>query len=381
MNYFKKCVARLLISAVIICFGAPAVTVNAAEVSYTAQLDKTTLNVSFSEQKVVMTVSASDAILVDGIEMTVIIPEGWSIASIENEELGFAPKNVNLAEGRVVYAAPDGQNHAVRLLAKVTYNVPAGADAGDYLLGVRDLTLSKDGGSVWKENGSANATVTLQGNPYIAGLDTSSLRARPVQQSVVMTVKTAVPVQASGFAMDMVIPEGWSIASVENDEPDFTDGNFFEETGKVVYVTSDARNTEVQMLVKVTYRVPANVVPGTYQLGIRNLELVADAGDVTLEKNGDASVSLVIEKPVLEVVDNGAGEFTLLLPEVMEDTVILIAGYDSGRMTSCMYLGGKSVSIAQVTPFEMTGKELKVFVLDANTHAPKMGNLTKTITK
>ena len=103
---------------------------NSEGITYTATLDKDTIAPSDEAQTVVMTVKANKKFDVDATDMTAEIPEGWTIASIENEELGFTAANVNLEKGRANYATPDAENWQTDLVVVVTYNVPANTPEG-----------------------------------------------------------------------------------------------------------------------------------------------------------------------------------------------------------------------------------------------------------
>ena len=79
-----------------------------------------------------------------------------------------------------------------------------------------------------------------------------------------------------------------------------------------------------------------------------------------------------------EIIDNGDGTYTLVLPEELEDTLVIIAGYkSSGKMTSSLVLGGVNKTVAEETVFKMTGKTVKAFFLDAKTYIPVDDPLTK----
>ena len=164
MNRLKKLLSILVVIAMYLSMATTTfATTNTIGVVFSAVLDKTVIDSNTEAQQVVMTVKANKNILVDGLGMTVLIPEGWTLASIENAELGFAASNVNLGNGRVNYATPDAENWSTDLIVKVTYNVPANVAAGTYTLGIEELTISQDYGEEWESNGSASATLIVNG--------------------------------------------------------------------------------------------------------------------------------------------------------------------------------------------------------------------------
>ena len=169
MSNLKKALALFLVIALcagIVPFAAMAAT-NTKGVTFSAELNNSTISTSATAQQVVMTVKANKPIPVDGIGMTVIIPEGWTLEAIENETLGFAASNVNLANGRVNYATPDAENWSTDLIVKVTYNVPAGVAAGTYNLGIHELTISKDYGTEWESAGAASVALTVSAAAHV----------------------------------------------------------------------------------------------------------------------------------------------------------------------------------------------------------------------
>ena len=300
MNYLKKVLSVLLAVAMCIMLASTSYAANTVGVTFSASLDKTTIETSASAQQVVMTVKANKDILADGMGMTVLIPEGWSLAAIENEVLQFASSNVNLANGRVNYATADGENWTTNLIVKVTYNVPANVAMGTYTLGIQELTISKDYGEEWEDAGSASTTLEVKATSdseaavsYDAVLDKTTIETSASAQQVVMTVKANKDILADGMGMTVLIPEGWSLAAIENEVLQFASSNVNLANGRVNYATADGENWTTNLIVKVTYNVPANVAMGTYTLGIQELTISKDYGE-EWESNGTASVMLTV---------------------------------------------------------------------------------------
>ena len=162
MKTFKKFIALMLVCVMITGMWTPAYAANSAGVTYTAGLDHSTINVSTSEQTVIMTVNASTSISVDGVQFTAVVPDDWSLAAIENETLTFPDNEVNLENGKVAYVSADGENKTTQQIAKITYTIPANTPAGSYELGIKDLVLSADSGTVWEKGGAVSATLTVK---------------------------------------------------------------------------------------------------------------------------------------------------------------------------------------------------------------------------
>ena len=162
----KKLIALFLACVMTLSVTVTAFAANDEGITYTAELDKATIQSSGEAQTVVMTVKASQTITVDGVGGTVIIPDGWTIIAIENATLEFATSDYNLENGRIAYSAPDAENRDVDLLAKVTYSVPANVAAGEYKLGIESLELTKDYGEIWEPNAEVNTTLTITAAPH-----------------------------------------------------------------------------------------------------------------------------------------------------------------------------------------------------------------------
>ena len=128
---------------------------------------------------------------------------------------------------------------------------------------------------------------------YTAELDKTQLQSGPSAQTVVMTVEASEIVPVYTLGATIVVPEGWSIKAIENETLGFTGGHYSLAEGVISYFTSDLANVETQLIAKITYAIPAGVAADTYELGIENLELSKDYGEV-YEENGTATVSLEI---------------------------------------------------------------------------------------
>jgi len=128
---------------------------------------------------------------------------------------------------------------------------------------------------------------------YTAELDKTQLESGPSAQTVVMTVEASETIEVDGVGMKVIIPDGWKITAIENDVLGFNAGDYNLADGIVVYSTPDAENAATQLLAKITYAVPAGVAADTYELGIENLSLSKDFGEIFVE-SAAATASLEI---------------------------------------------------------------------------------------
>lgn len=149
---------RRSIIAVVICI-LLATTVWAADqivVSYTATLDDNAIcnNELPADKTITMTAKINEEVSMDAFTAQVTVPEGWEITGIANSKLNSAEFDFNLANGKILWYAIEGENISNDLLAEVTVKVPADAKAGQYQIKFEIIDISRDFGMPW-ENGKA----------------------------------------------------------------------------------------------------------------------------------------------------------------------------------------------------------------------------------
>ena len=104
MKNFTRRGMALLLSVLLLCslsVGALA----ADEVGITAVLDNAKLTKSDTAQTVTLTIAPQSPVTACAVGMQVIVPEGWSIASVTNDDANMpvAAGDVNLSNGRLVW--------------------------------------------------------------------------------------------------------------------------------------------------------------------------------------------------------------------------------------------------------------------------------------
>lgn len=147
---------------------------NAEGITFSAETDTPSMNVSTTEQTIVVSVDASNSFSADGIGFNVIVPEGFTLVSVSNEDVTFSGADVNLANGVVGWSSQDSENvTGISNLAVITYTIPAGTGSGEYIVGVEAIELTKDYGTVWESAATATTTLTItEAAGYTAGLNT-----------------------------------------------------------------------------------------------------------------------------------------------------------------------------------------------------------------
>lgn len=131
------------------------------------------------------------------------------------------------------------------------------------------------------------------GVSFSAFSDTRTIETAQTAQKVVVHVVANKKFPIDAIGMTAIIPTGWSVASIENADLVFPAANINLANGKVNYATPDAENWTTSIVASVTYNVPANVAPGTYELGIRSLTISKDYG-TEWESDGFASAWLTV---------------------------------------------------------------------------------------
>ena len=165
MKKANKLLALVLAAALCLGLSLPAMAANSEGVTFEAQLDHATLNISDQDQTVTMTVSANKDVVVNGLQGTITKDAALTLTAIEHDTLTFSAKKVNLTSGKFTWYDDDAENNTVRTIVKATFTVPANTPAGTYTVGLKDLNCVKATSDspafTWEDAGSASATLTL----------------------------------------------------------------------------------------------------------------------------------------------------------------------------------------------------------------------------
>lgn len=165
MKKANKLLALVLAAALCLGLSLPAMAANSLGVTFEAQLDHATLNISDQDQTVTMTVSANKDVVVNGLQGIITKDAALTLTAIEHDTLTFAPIQVNVSKGKFTWYDGAMENHTVRTIVKATFTVPANTPAGTYTVGLKDLNCVKatgtNYGDTWEDAGSASATLTL----------------------------------------------------------------------------------------------------------------------------------------------------------------------------------------------------------------------------
>lgn len=164
----KKLVRRgmaLLLSVLLLC-SLSVEALAADEVGITAVLDNAKITKSDAAQTVTLTIAPQSTVTACAVGMQVIVPDGWSIASITNDDpnMQITSGDVNLNNGKIVWATADVTDTTISKFAIYTITVPAGTEAGDYELKVIGVDVTKNYSTerVMTDTTTASATLTIE---------------------------------------------------------------------------------------------------------------------------------------------------------------------------------------------------------------------------
>ena len=217
-GYVRKVLAAVL--ALTICLGLtmPAYATNETNnlgVIFSVALDTPTITASNLDQTVVMRLTSSKEITVDGIGFTVRKTSPITIASITGgDKLGaYDDGATNLDTGITYWGSSNLENvSGVTEISVITLTVPANTPAGTYEVGVEGINLTKDYGTEWENGASATTTLTIVDKVTAEGY-TASLNTLSSTVSVGDTVAVNVGV---AHESDSVFAAGEVVVSYNN---------------------------------------------------------------------------------------------------------------------------------------------------------------------
>lgn len=221
--------------------------------------------------------------------------------------------------------------------------------------------------------GAYNDDVTVSATLDKTELDYSADSA----QTVVCTVALSKEVSVFSISLQADLPEGFTLAALESGSSavvyDIDDGHYSLSTGKVSWYKST--NKLATNIVVLTVLVPAGTAAGSYQIGVKDIELGTDGENenknwmegesayATLTINGDtASTGATLDKTYASV---GVGGSITLIPSLLptetaatvssvtwDSSAPAVATVDGGVVTGVAE--GTATITAHVTPSDST---------------------------
>jgi len=206
---------------------------NTLGVAFSVSLDQTAIESGAAEQTVVMTLSASAPIVLDGIGFYVTMDSPLVFSNITSciEKLPITAANVTYSTGMVGSKTTDAENaENVTDLAEITFTIPANTTAGSYSVGIKDLELTKDYGTIWESGASASTTLTITNANAGAGSYTAGLSVDQTEATVGETVYVKVSANTDFAAAELSLTYPSALFTFDEgkstlNEAKVTDGN------------------------------------------------------------------------------------------------------------------------------------------------------------
>lgn len=319
----------LLLSVLLLCslsVGALA----ADEVGITAVLNNAKITKSDAAQTVTLTIAPESPVTVCSVGLRVVLPEGWSVAAITNDDanMPITAGDINLGTNQVSWLSGDMEDYSISKFAIYTITVPAGTEAGNYELKVTGVDVAKNYSSeaVMTEATTATATLTIE--------DGSVNPPEPV-------IPEGYSVAASGDAGINVGEDTTVALNVTHKEGNAYNAYYFEvsyDKDVLTYKSADVQDVVVDEAAG-TLKIAgygANKDSGTAAATLTFTGKAVGAGKVTITKaNVDAKANAnAQDAPAANIDETTAaatitvGGYSVTLPEGFSGAASAAAGTD-----------------------------------------------------
>lgn len=329
MKNFTRRGMALLLSVLLLCslsVGALA----ADEVGITAVLNNAKITKSDAAQTVTLTIAPESPVTVCSVGLRVVLPEGWSVAAITNDDanMPITAGDINLGTNQVSWLSGDMEDYSISKFAIYTITVPAGTEAGNYELKVTGVDVAKNYSSeaVMTEATTATATLTIE--------DGSVNPPEPV-------IPEGYSVAASGDASINVGEDATVALNVTHKDGNAYNAYYFEvsyDTSVLTYKSADVQDVVVDEAAG-TLKIAgygANKDSGTAAATLTFTGKAVGAGKVTITKaNVDAKANADAQDvPAANIDETTAaatitvGGYSVTLPEGFSGAASAAAGTD-----------------------------------------------------
>lgn len=329
MKNFTRRGMALLLSVLLLCslsVGALA----ADEVGITAVLNNAKITKSDAAQTVTLTIAPESPVTVCSVGLRVVLPEGWSVAAITNDDanMPITAGDINLGTNQVSWLSGDMEDYSISKFAIYTITVPAGTEAGNYELKVTGVDVAKNYSSeaVMTEATTATATLTIE--------DGSVKPPEPV-------IPEGYSVAASGDAGINVGEDATVALNVTHKDGNAYNAYYFEvsyDTSVLTYKSADVQDVVVDETAG-TLKIAgygANKDSGTAAATLTFTGKAVGAGKVTITKaNVDAKANANAQDAPAANIDEATatatitvGGYSVTLPEGFSGAASAAAGTD-----------------------------------------------------
>ena len=116
------------------------------------------------------------------------------------------------------------------------------------------------------------------GTGVSATLSIDQMSVSSSDQTVTLTVAMQNSITADGFSGTLYCPEELTLTSISSELPGFGGSDYNLNNGKVYWSEENVENITVSGLLTAVFTIPANTAAGTYEIGIKDVEITSDYG-------------------------------------------------------------------------------------------------------
>lgn len=182
-----------------------------------------------------------------------------------------------------------------------------------------------------------------RGVTFDVTLDNPTVNRSSEDQTIVMRLKSSKEITMDGMGLTITNDSPLVLSAIAGGEDRIviTGANYNLNNGKVGWQTEDAENISgVTDMLTVSFTVPANTPAGTYTVGIKELELTQDYGEIW-ENAACATATLTVEDEQQATEGYTAGIATLSNEISVGDTTTINVGV--GHDTDSVFAAGEVV--------------------------------------
>ena len=117
------------------------------------------------------------------------------------------------------------------------------------------------------------------GTGVSATLSIDQMSVSSSDQTVTLTVAMQNSITADGFSGTLYWPEELTLTSISSELPGFGGSDYNLNNGKVYWSEENVENITVSGLLTAVFTIPANTAAGTYEIGMKDVEITSDYGN------------------------------------------------------------------------------------------------------